>query len=72
MNLLSGLLYEGQYHGPSLSSHHTMISDGALLLGSVLSIVFDMRVVVVILITPLPPQLAGEIIEEMFDLVEMM
>ena len=70
MNLLSGVLYESQYHSPSSSSHHTLTSDGELIVGSILSIVVNSRVVVVILITPL--QLGGEIIEEMFNLVELM
>jgi hypothetical protein len=66
MNLLSGLLYEGQYHGPLLSSH----TDGELIVGSILSIVVNQRVVAVILDTPL--QFGGKIIKEMFNLFELM
>ena len=71
MNLLSGLLYEGQYHGPSLSSHHTLTLDGELIVGSIhCSIVVNERVVVVIFVTPL--HLRRKIIEEMFNLIKLM
>jgi hypothetical protein len=68
--LLSCVLYESQYHGPSSSSHHTLTSDEELIVRCIPSIVVNSRVVVVILVTPL--QLGGEIIEEMFNLVELM
>jgi hypothetical protein len=70
MNLLSGVLHESQYHGPSSSTHHTLTSNRELIVGSILSINVNSRVVVVILVTPL--QLGGKIIEEMFNLVELM